>query len=89
MWSPPVITLKWGAYFAPDSDDDAKLVDTTIKAHDAGLVTIRAAVERIKRTFAIENVDQFVEALEEEAQAKQEKLAADMHAMTPPPPADE
>lgn len=80
-WCPPNITLKWGAYFSPDAEDDAKIVDTAIKAHDAGLVTLRTAVERIQRTFSIENVDQFVDALEKERAEKQKRLADDMHAM--------
>lgn len=80
-WCPPSITLKWGSYFAPDSDDDAKLVDCAISAHDGGLITLRSAVERVQRTFNIENVDQYLETLEEERTAKQERLAADMHAM--------
>ncbi len=80
-WCPPPIALKWGAYFQPDADDDAKATDTAIKAHDGGIVTLRSAVERVKRTFNIENVDQYLVTLEEERAAKQERLAADMHAM--------
>lgn len=81
MWCPPTISLKWGSYFAPDTDDDTKIVDAAIKAHDAGLVTLRSAVQKVQRPFNIENVDQFLVSLEEERQAKQDQLAADMHAM--------
>lgn len=81
MWSPPLISLKWGEYFAPDADDDAKEVTTALSAHDGGIITLRCAVEKVQRAFKIENVDQFIAALEEEAAEKQAKLADAMHAM--------
>lgn len=88
-WRPPKITLKWGDYFTPDADDDTKRVDATIKAHDAGLITLRTAVSRIKRTFDIENVDQFIDVLQaEKAQSVKDQQAAfaSQQAATPPTP---
>lgn len=79
MWCPPLISLKWGEYFAPDADDDAKEVAAAIDAHGEGLITRRCAVEKIQRVFKIENVDQFIDALEEEdadkAAKQQERMA--------------
>ncbi len=80
-WCPPSISLRWGAYFKPDADDDAKAVDTAIKARDGKIITLRSAVESVKGTFNIENVDQYLEALEEEtaeAMQQQQQMAADM-----------
>lgn len=78
MWISPTLTVQWPEYFRPDAEDDAKIVDTTVKAHDAGLITKRAAVQKIQRTFGIENVDQFLAALDEEAKEKAKNA--------PPPP---
>jgi len=89
MWLSPAITLRWPDYFKPDSDDDAKIVKTAIDAHEAKLITKRAAVQKIQRTFGIENVDQFLLALDEEA-AERKTNAPAFTAPTPqdnaPPP---
>lgn len=73
MWYCPTITLRWGEYMKPDADDDGKLVTMTVAAKAAGLVTKRAAVEKLRRTFGIDNVDAFLESLDEEAAENQKK----------------
>ena len=72
-WQLPTLTLRWGAYFKPDAADDLAIVQLTAQAKDAGLITKRMALEKLQPTFGIENIDQALEALEEEgALAKQE-----------------
>ena len=66
MWRPPSLTVHWPEYFRPEPTDDAQLVTMTVAAHEAGLITRRAAVQRLARTFDIENVDQFLDVLDEE-----------------------
>ncbi len=81
-WCPPSLTLIWGQYFAPDADDDTKIVALSAAALSAGLITKRAAVRKVARTFNIDNVDQFLETLEEESAEKRQQLTDDMHAMS-------
>lgn len=69
-WSPPTLTLNWGTYFKPDAEDEAKTVDTVIKAKDASIITKRTAVEKVRRIFGIDAVAEYVEALDEEAAKK-------------------
>ena len=73
-WQIPTLTLRWGAYFKPDAADDLAIVQLTAQAKDAGLITKRMALEKLQPTFGIENIDEALDALEEEAaQRKQEE----------------
>ena len=72
-WTPLTLTLRWGRYFAPGVEDEQKLVDMVSRARDAGLITTRTAVQRLARQFAIDNVDAYLKALEEEAEERQAK----------------
>jgi hypothetical protein len=76
MWQPPSLQVKWGSYFRPDAEDEAKQVDSTIKAKDGGLLTLRKAVEKVAPIYDIENVDAYLEELEgENAVAEEKELA--------------
>jgi len=98
MWQPPSLTLRWGPYFRAAPEDEQKLVDLVAQARDAGLITRRTAVERVARQFGIENVDEYVDALEKEDEKrdaasleKAEMALASMSAKqkakgAPPPP---
>lgn len=83
-WQPPTLTLRWGAYFRPDPEDESKVVTTVIAAKNAGLITIRSAVEKLRRPFEIENVSQYVEQLEEEAEERQAKAVENAKALGMP-----
>lgn len=72
-WEPPNLTLRWGAYFKPDPEDEQKLVKVCADAKDAGFITLRTGVEKLSRTFGIENVDSYLEKLDEEAQKRAEE----------------
>lgn len=80
MWQAPSLSLKWGEYFRPDADDMSKLVALTIQAEQAGVITLRSAVQKLQRTFAIENVDQYVDALESEREKKRAEALETMQA---------
>lgn len=76
-WSPPSLTLIWGAYFKPDADDEAKVVASTKMAKDAGLITMRSAVEKVRRIYGIEAVSEYLEQLEAESAERAETQAVD------------
>lgn len=67
-WYAPTMVLKWGDYFKPDAADEQAIVTMAISAKDGGLITRETAVERVRRIFGIQNVDEYVETLEEEAE---------------------
>lgn len=66
MWLDPNLSLRWGPYFHEASEDNARTIDMVIKAKAEGIIQLRTAVERIASIFDIENIDQYVAALEED-----------------------
>ena len=87
-WSPPKLELCWGDYFEPSEADQKAVIDAALVALNAGLITKRTAVERIADFYDIGNVDQYVDALEDEAAEKAEKAlqnAQDMMKVAGPP----
>lgn len=65
-WFEPAINVRWPDWF-PSSDADAQTRSITAAADlAAGLVTRKTAVEYIKSTYGIENIDQYLEVLERE-----------------------
>lgn len=74
-WFSPAFTLDWGEYFALSGADKKADIEAVLLAKDGGLITRRTAVEEMRDYFTIGNVDQYVEALEEEAETK----AAEAH----------
>jgi len=65
--------LKWGPYFTPDPEDEAKTVDTAVKAKEAGLITTRMGVEKCSRIFGVENVDAVLGDIESEKAEQDER----------------
>lgn len=74
------LSLKWGTYFKPDALEDQQMVTTSVTAYDAGLITRRMAVQKLRRVYGIENVDQALEQIEAEAQERAQKQAEAFHA---------
>jgi len=67
-WFSPMLNPSWPPYFAPTEEDQARVSKQAIDDHEAGLITKRTAVKRIAEFYDdIENVDQYIESLEEEA----------------------
>ncbi len=87
-WQGPRFTLRWPGYFRPNAEDAQKIftaVDTGLKASPK-ILTKRKAVEMIQRIADIDNIDAYLESLEEEqaeADAKaKEQQDAQMKALT-------
>jgi hypothetical protein len=76
-WQPPSITVKWGAYFAPDPTEQKAIVDMVLAALGGGdgtpIIPLRAAVEKIAPIFGLENIDAVMEKLEEEAEKRRQE----------------
>jgi len=81
VWFAPSLTLKWPQYNKPGADDEQLTVATTTAARNAGLITRRAAVEKVASIFGIENVDAAMDALEAEDAAQSDKQLTLEHAM--------
>jgi hypothetical protein len=75
IWQDPELKLKWPSYFLQGADDNAKTVGLAIEAFDGGVITRRTQVETVARIFGIDNVTEYMSELEEENEAKAEKLA--------------
>lgn len=69
----PPLDLRWGSYTKPDPEDEAKIVATTIQAHDGGLITDHQALSKIKEIYGIDNVDEAVDNLREEKEERAQK----------------
>lgn len=77
-WLDPSITLRWGPYTRLDGDEQKSVVDLTVAAKNAGVITKRQAVEKLSSAgvFEVENVEAALEALEEEQTKNDERNAA-------------
>jgi hypothetical protein len=80
-WLKPSLSLRWGSYTKLDGDEQKQIVDATIQAHAAGLITLRMAVEKLAPVYGIENVDAVLEALKKEKKEKQQDALANAEAM--------
>jgi N-methylhydantoinase B/oxoprolinase/acetone carboxylase alpha subunit len=80
-WLKPSLALRWGSYTKLDGDEQQQIVDATIKSHEAGLITLRMAVEKLAPIYGIENVDAVLEALKKEGEEKQKAALANAAAM--------
>jgi hypothetical protein len=74
-WADPPLSLRWGTWFQPVPEDDKFLIETVTAAFTGGFITKRTAVEKLSRTFSIENVDAYLESLEEETEEREAKEA--------------
>lgn len=77
-WTDPPLTLRWGAWFQPIPEDEQLIGQNTIALKEAGIITLRSAVEKNARSFSIENVDAYLDTLEEEAQKRRQEAQEDM-----------
>lgn len=75
------VKLDWGEYFKPGTDEEKATVELATAAHQAGLITLRLAVEKIQRTFGIDSVDALLAELETERAEKAEREQEALHAL--------
>ena len=68
MWLPPPMHPVWGPYFSASDDDVGKAVDAAQKAKDAKLVSDKTAVTYVANHFGVEDVEEELEAIEEDAE---------------------
>lgn len=69
IWFAPHLKLKWGDYFEPSDVDESTRTTTAIAAKQAGIITLKSAVEHVRSVFEIGSVDQYVDALQDETDA--------------------
>jgi hypothetical protein len=84
-WFDPSLRLKWGDYFEPSDIDESTRITNAIAAltSSPSLITMKTAVAHVKAIFPdIQNIDQYVDALMKEAQAKAAALHDAMAAMS-------
>lgn len=77
----PHLDLKYGDYFPPSDIDESTRVSTAKTGKEAGFITKKTAVEHVKGVFAIGNVDQYVEQLDQEAEDNARKMLENAQAM--------
>lgn len=68
MWLPPPMHPVWGAYFSASGDEVGKDVDAAEKAKDAKLISDKTAVTYVANHFGVEDVEEELEAIEEDAE---------------------
>lgn len=86
-WAPPKLDLMWGEYFTPSEMDQKAVVDGTIAALNATIISKRSAVQRVADYYDIGNVDEYLDTLEAEAEEKQQKALENAEAMAQIQPA--
>lgn len=75
QWLPPELHLCWGPYFQP-TEADQKAIGESVRADlEAGIITLRTAIEKLAPFYNIKSVPEYLEALENAAKEK----AAAMH----------
>lgn len=80
--SAPMLFVRWPAgYLQPDHADEQAVVNACVTAKKEGVATLRMVVEKLAPIFGIVNVDQAVEAIEEERAKNAEELHASMKAL--------
>ncbi len=74
QWRGPRLTLNWPDYFRPNAQD-AKDTFTAIAigVKDCQIVTRRKAIEMAQRIMKVDNVDAYMDSLDEELAARQAK----------------
>ncbi|HEY2516966.1 MAG TPA: hypothetical protein VGI39_39110 [Polyangiaceae bacterium] len=82
QWFDPTIKLSWGDYFEASDADEQSRVTTAESALDAGLITKKSALLKIKGVFDdIGNADQYLETLEKERLERESQEANRMVTM--------
>jgi hypothetical protein len=67
MWLPPHVTPLWGDYFAPSAEEAKLTVETAGAALEKGLVSAETATRYVASTFGVEDVEDELEDVTEEA----------------------
>lgn len=75
-WTSPPFELAWGDYDDPDPADQQALATLVIGLREAGLCTRRNAVKILKPVLLVEDIDAYIEELDDEAEEAQQQEAS-------------
>lgn len=79
--SAPMLNLRWPRSYLKSGPQEEQFTVTAVSlAYEGKLITLRTAVQKLADVFGIENVDQAVEALEEENKKRAADAMAQMQA---------
>jgi hypothetical protein len=59
----PLIFPRWGQYIAPAPQDEAQTMTSVVTTYKAGIISLRQAVEKLRRIFPVESIDQALDAI--------------------------
>lgn len=78
----PSLSLRWGAYYAPDPEEEKKQAEFLTTADKAIPLPLKTKVQKLARALGVENVDAFLTEVEAEQTKREEKAAevANAHA---------
>ncbi len=71
QWFAPNLTLAWGDYFTPSQEENGKVVEHTVKAQEAGLITQQMGVEKMRGIHKFTDSAKVVEQVNKEKAQKQ------------------
>jgi len=87
MWKPLSLSVVWPPFIRMNAQDENQLITGVVMAAQAGVVTRRMALEKLRQVFPFENIDAALEDLDEESKHKmgvEHMLAQAMKPETPP-----
>lgn len=92
MWKPPSLSVIWPSFVSPTPQDEQQIINGVSLAMQAGIVTRRMALEKLRDVFPFENIDVVLQQLDEETKHKtgvEHMLAQAMKPETLPPEDEE
>lgn len=89
MWKPPSLSVVWPAFVSPSAQDEQQIISGVALAMQAGVITRRMALEKLRGVFPFENVDAVLEQLEGEAKQRTEVEHLLAQAMRPSSPGED
>lgn len=76
----PSITLKWGAYYEPDPEEQTKIAKFLAEADKVIALPDRIKLQKLARALDVENVDALLKEIEAEREAREEKAREEAEA---------
>lgn len=92
MWKPLSLSVVWPQFIGMNTQDEHQLITGVVTATQAGVITRRMALEKLRQVFPFENIDAVIEDLDGESKHKmnvEHMLAQAMKPETMPPEDDE
>ena len=92
MWKPLSLSVVWPQFVGMNAQDENQIITGVVTATQAGVITRRMALEKLRQVFPFENIDAVIEDLDGESKHKmnvEHMLAQAMKPETLPPEDDE